>query len=143
MLSDEVQYVWRKKKSWVFVGFLLMRYLPMVYTVWFVITNHDQSYTYEMCNKTAFLECLIVVLCTLIAQTILNLRIYALTMKNRIVLGFFACITIPQLALGLSLTVIATKIPVLPYRPTASIPHMPLVPAPQDRNNLHRNLSHL
>jgi len=111
MLSDEVQYVWKKKKSWVFVGFLLIRYMPMVYTVWFVITNHDQLYTYEMCSRTAFLEVLVVVFCTLIAQTMLNLRIYALTMKNKIVSGFFACITISQLALGLSLTVKVANTP--------------------------------
>jgi len=63
----------------------------------------------QMCSRTAFLHNLIIVLCTLIAQAILNLRIYALTMKSKIVSGFFACITIPHLALGLSITVAVAK----------------------------------
>jgi len=64
-----------------------------------------------MCNKTKFLPIMFFVWCTLIAQTILTTRIYAVTMKNTMITAVFVCITVPQLALGIYQTTLAAKAP--------------------------------
>jgi len=88
-LPDEVRYAWNGKKSWVFVIFILNRYMSMAYMIWLVAADMSWAYTDEMCDKTAFIEMLSFLWSTLIAQIILTARIYAITMKNPIVTGVF------------------------------------------------------
>lgn len=116
-LPDEVQYAWKGKRSWVFAIFLLNRYLPMVFTIWVLVADYSWGYTYEMCSKTAFLKILCVILCTLIAQIILNARLYAITMRSKIITGFFVALTIPQFGLGLYLATLAANTPAEQFPP--------------------------
>lgn len=95
----------------------------------------SSSFDTGRCTKTAFIEIGFFVWCTLTAQIVLNTRcgiippltcailhlipylltglrrIYAITMKNTIITGFFVCITVPQLALGIYLTTLAANTP--------------------------------
>ncbi|KAF9791191.1 hypothetical protein BJ322DRAFT_433932 [Thelephora terrestris] len=91
--SDEVQYVWKGRKSWVFVIFILNRYIPMAF----------------MICKTNVLENLLCTWCTVIAQVVLNSRIHALAMKKWVVTGFFSCITLAQFALGICMMVLVSS----------------------------------
>jgi len=69
------------------------------------------------CSKTAFIEMLFFVWCTLIAQIILTMRIYAITTKNVIVTGVFVCITITQFAFGIYVTSVTARVPAQPLPP--------------------------
>lgn len=105
-LGDEVQYAWKGKKSWVFVVFILNRYLSVIHVVWFAVVNHSWAYTQEMCNKTVFIEVLFFVWCTLAAQITLNGRLHAITLGNTFVTSLFFCIMISQLVLGVCVVVL-------------------------------------
>ncbi|KAF9783524.1 hypothetical protein BJ322DRAFT_1071526 [Thelephora terrestris] len=100
-LQDELRYIWKGKKSWAFGVFFVNRYLPMAYAIWIIASNLLWDYTYEMCARTAFVEVLFFVWCTLIAQVVLSARLYAITIKNKIIAGLLLCIIIPQFLLGI------------------------------------------
>ncbi|KAF9780567.1 hypothetical protein BJ322DRAFT_1112556 [Thelephora terrestris] len=106
-LKDEVRYAWKGEKSWASAIFFMNRYLPIVYAIWATVSNFSWNYTHE----SAFIGVLFFVWCTFIAQIVLNLRLYAITMKSLIVTGFFACITASQFVLGLYLTNLTAKAP--------------------------------
>ncbi|KAF9780549.1 hypothetical protein BJ322DRAFT_1112540 [Thelephora terrestris] len=119
-LRDEVRYAWKGEKSWASAIFFLVRIVdpPRASSISELIPHIEQVYTdclrnmgYCVCNKSAFIEILFFVWCTLIAQIVLNLRLYAITMKSVIVTGFFACITASQLALGIYWTNLAANAP--------------------------------
>ncbi|KAF9791190.1 hypothetical protein BJ322DRAFT_1017745 [Thelephora terrestris] len=87
-LADEVRYAWKGKKSYAFAIFIL------------VSTDAVHDMGYYLCKKKLVVDTFFLIWCTLIAQIILNMRIYAITMRNRVITGFFSCITVSQLVLG-------------------------------------------
>jgi len=79
--------------------------LPIGYQIWLLYSVPNFNTMHErLCAKTAFLQVLVTVETTLLAQVVLTLRIYAVTSKNRIITSFLCVITISQLILGLHLT---------------------------------------
>jgi len=98
--SDEVKYIWRGRKTWMFYVFLANRYFPVVYVIWSRLYL-DLDYNEELCNKVSIIGAAFVVWCTLIAQILLTTRIYALTCQNRLVAMCFAFITLVQFIVGL------------------------------------------
>ncbi|KAF9789646.1 hypothetical protein BJ322DRAFT_549689 [Thelephora terrestris] len=110
-LPDEIRYAWRGRKPWTFYPFLLNRYLPVLYEIWVVFVVWWPGLTDEVCNHTAWMDIAIFVFLTLMAQMFLTLRIYALTMKNKMIMAFFSGVTISQLALGIYLTFLGATNP--------------------------------
>ncbi|KAF9644192.1 hypothetical protein BDM02DRAFT_3190826 [Thelephora ganbajun] len=104
-LADEIKYVWSGRKSWMFFLFVANRYFPMMYQFWLLAFRIFQ----RRCDKTAFLSIFTFVVCTLIAQVVLTVRIYAVTRKSIPIATGFAVITASQLALGLYLVTFAAK----------------------------------
>jgi len=107
--SDEVQYVWKGRKSWVFVIFILNRYIPMAFMIWYIVQISSWNSPHNTCSKTNVLENLLCTWCTVIAQVVLNSRIHALAMKKWIITGFFSCITLAQFALGICMMVLVSS----------------------------------
>lgn len=101
-LADEVKYVWPEKKSFAFWLFMVNRYFPMTYQLWqFGVSYSPLSrLDAEICNKTAFYPILSFTSCTILAQAVLTLRMYAVTMKNIPIVVGFSLITAGQFALG-------------------------------------------
>ncbi|KAF9786792.1 hypothetical protein BJ322DRAFT_1106900 [Thelephora terrestris] len=117
-LPDEVMYVWCERKSWTFWVFMLNRYFPMTWQFWrFVVSYAPQSRVVmedtisiiQICDRTSFYAIVVLVVCTLLAQTVMTARIYALTMKNIPIATGFALITVAQLVFGIYLTIITAK----------------------------------
>jgi len=118
-LPDEIQYAWRGKKPWIFYIFLVNRYIPILYEIWIFIVVWWPGFTYKICNHTAWIEIAIFVFLTLTAQIFLTVRIYAITLKNKMVGAFFCGVTIPQFALGIYFILLgasnpATVMPAIP-----------------------------
>jgi len=86
----------------------------MVYGVWTMIVDYLPNYTEELCSHTAILQPLFFIWSTLSAQIFLMLRIYALSGKNKIMLGGFASLTIIQALTGILLTAIPPSSIVIP-----------------------------
>ncbi|KAF9645077.1 hypothetical protein BDM02DRAFT_3190024 [Thelephora ganbajun] len=132
-LPDEIQYAWKGKKTWIFYLFLLNRYVPILYEIWILVVVWWPGFTHEVCmhfdflihhnatltflptpfscNHTAWIEIAIFVFLTLVAQIFLTVRIYALTLKNKVIAAFFCGVTIPQLALGIYLVTLGATNP--------------------------------
>ncbi|KAF9790362.1 hypothetical protein BJ322DRAFT_1104022 [Thelephora terrestris] len=114
-LQDEIQYVWKGAKSWVFFLFLINRYMPMIYTIWAFVALDYPPYTEKLktlsCDKILIVEFTYLVLVTLLAQIFFVARLYALAGENRKVLVVFAFLAVAQLTLGVVLIVLARNAP--------------------------------
>lgn len=108
-LADEIKYAWSRKKSWIFWIFIVNRYFPMTWQFWqFALSYGSRSQTIaEVCGKTVFYSAFVFAVCTLLAQVVLTVRIYAVTMKNLPIAVGFAIITACQLVLGMYVVVLA------------------------------------
>ncbi|KAF9645360.1 hypothetical protein BDM02DRAFT_586096 [Thelephora ganbajun] len=70
---------------------------------------HSGSVTVKRCNHTAFIHMLICVVFTLMVQVLLTVRVYAITMKHRVITGFFLIATVFQSGLGIFMTYLAAR----------------------------------
>jgi len=121
-LADEVKYIWSGKKSWIFWLFVVNRYFPITYQIWLLELAYslNPDFNARACEKSAWYPIFAFVICTLLAQVVLTVRIYAVASKNIPVTIAFATITISQLALGIRITVVAARegaqiLPPLPF----------------------------
>lgn len=118
-LADEVKYAWSGSKSWTFWLFLFNRYFPMTYQFWLLATSFGSYSNTKLCDKTSWYPLFMFTICTLLAQVVLTLRVYAVTMGNIPIVCGFSVITVAQLAIGIWMTVLAALkgaevIPVIP-----------------------------
>jgi len=102
-LADEIEYIWRRKKSWIFWLFIINRYFPMTWQFWqFDVAYGPQTqHDITACERTTWLPLVVFATCTLIAQVVLTTRIYAITMKNIPIVTGFAVITASQVVLAI------------------------------------------
>jgi len=107
-LSDEIQCAWNGR-NFVFFLFLFNRYAPIIYQLWSLLATFWDGYTQEMCDDSAFIHMLVCVASTLVVQLVLTIRIYAVTMKHRLVTGMFAVAAILQFGLGIFMTYLAAR----------------------------------
>jgi len=82
--------------------------MPLGYQVWLLTVHYGLPFSQRLCNSTALASIIVYVACTLIAQLVMTLRIYAITMKDRTVTACFVVIMIAQFALGVYFTVLTT-----------------------------------
>jgi len=108
-LADEIKYAWAREKSWTFWLFIVNRYFPMTYQIWLLASSYGPHFNTTICEKTAWYSIFAFITCTLLAQTVLTLRIYAVTVKNIPIAVSFAVITASQLVLGMWLVVLAAR----------------------------------
>jgi len=104
-LKDEVEYAWRTKNMLLFILFLITRYLPVPFLIWIVTSSWSPRYTAELCKRTVFLEVVYFTLVTLAAHTVLSLRVYAVTGRNRWIAGGLYALTTLQFVVGVYLCV--------------------------------------
>lgn len=107
-IADEVKYAWCGRRSWGFWLFLVNRYFPITFQLWVIWMAFfpDSS---NMCDETAWYPAFTHFGCTLLAQVVLTMKIYAMTMKNVPVTTGFAIISGVQLVLGIYLTVLVSQ----------------------------------
>ncbi|KAF9781004.1 hypothetical protein BJ322DRAFT_1112396 [Thelephora terrestris] len=121
-LADEIEFVWSGKKSWMFCLFvakLQNRYFPMAWQFWWAAMSYGpQSEHYakvslvqldSACNKTAVYTVPMFVFCTILAQVVLTVRIYAVTLKNIPITIGLVIVTICQLVPGLWITILSAR----------------------------------
>jgi len=133
-LEDEVKYAWSGKKSWTFWLFIVNRYFPMTFQFWLVATSFGSYSDTRLCHKTSWYPLFMFAICTLLAQVVLTLRIYAVTMKNIPIVVGFAIITVSQFAVGMWMLIRAAlkgeevipPIPLDAYHLCIFIRHRPL-----------------
>jgi len=108
-LADEIKYIWIGKQSWIFWLFFFNRYFPMTWQLWRLGVEYSpqSQLDTEICHKTAWYSLIVFVLCTLVAQVVLTIRIYAVTMKNGFIVMAFAVITTSQFVLGMCAIILA------------------------------------
>jgi len=119
-LEDEIKYAWSGPKSWTFWLFITNRYFPMTYQFWLLATCYSPYFSQKLCDRTAWYPLFVFAVCTMIAQIVLTLRIYAVTKKNIPIAIWFAIITASEFVLGAWVMVLAgrkgaQKFPSIPF----------------------------
>jgi len=121
-LADEIKYFWSGKKQWTFWLFLFNRYFPMTYQLWQLAVSYSPHFDQKVCDKTVWYSILTFVVCTLLAQTVLTLRIYAVTLGSVPVTIVLGVITVGQFLLGIYVTISGAEAGAQP------LPQVPLDP---------------
>jgi hypothetical protein len=108
--SDEVQYAWQGKKTWVSLLFFMNRYLPIAYKIWdlcntgqylatqLVTWDTEQIMTY--CAVATFTENSYLVLVTMFSQLFLAVRVYAVRGRSKASFAILATLTLLQFTYG-------------------------------------------
>ncbi|KAJ7611150.1 hypothetical protein B0H17DRAFT_721077 [Mycena rosella] len=120
-LGDEVDYVWKARKTPMFYIFLMNRYCPMAFCIitfiYFSILELRSN-----CNRFAIVEWLQTLLIVVPAEVVLILRIYALTKRNSYLSGFLVSLILVE-------CVIVFYAMSLPGTNNAlTLPHVPIDP---------------
>jgi len=100
-LDDEIDYMWKKRRSWTFYVFLLNRYSLAVFIAWQQTAFQWLGYTQQMCDRTAKLEGFYLVFAFTMAQGFLATRMYVLTARKGPVLWTFSVLTAACIGMGL------------------------------------------
>jgi len=91
----------------------------MGFQFWLLGLSYGPRFSTQICKKTAFISIFAFVVCTIFAQVVLTLRVYAVTRKNIPIVTGFVVITTSQLALGMCLVALAAgksqPLPPIPY----------------------------
>ncbi|KAJ7637242.1 hypothetical protein DFH06DRAFT_1219192 [Mycena polygramma] len=98
-LVDEVECVWKGKKSSMFYLFLMNRYCPMAFSVITLFAYVSPLWTYDVsaiCNRFAIVEWLQTLLIVVPAEVVLLLRVSALTNKNKYLFTLLVSIIIAE-----------------------------------------------
>jgi len=102
-LGDEIKYAWSGRRSWVFALFIANRYAPVLNLVWSSVLTH--SYTKPLCQATKWMAILHPTIVTVLAQITVTLRIYAVTEKNKWLVGALSVLIASQFCCGVFSTV--------------------------------------
>jgi len=100
-LDDEINYIWKKRRSWAFYAFLLNRYSLPAFVLWQQIAFRWEGYSQKMCDRTAWLEGFYLVFVFTMAQGFLATRVYVLTARKKLALWTFSALILACVGMGL------------------------------------------
>ncbi|KAJ7487853.1 hypothetical protein FB451DRAFT_1225710 [Mycena latifolia] len=96
-LGDEVNYVWKAKKTPMFYLFLMNRYCPMAFCIITLFAYTSPLWNLEViCNRFSIVEWLQTLLIVVPAEVVLLLRVYALTNRNKYLMGFLTSVILVE-----------------------------------------------
>ncbi|KAJ7727765.1 hypothetical protein B0H16DRAFT_1590148 [Mycena metata] len=95
-LADEVECIWKGKKTTIFYLFIINRYCPMAFCIITLFAYASPFWTYEICNRFAIVEWLQTLLIVVPAEMVLLLRVFALTSRNKYLFAFLTSIIIVE-----------------------------------------------
>ncbi|KAJ7135876.1 hypothetical protein C8R44DRAFT_869577 [Mycena epipterygia] len=102
-LGDEVECIWKGRKTAMFYIFLMNRYCPMAFCIITLFANFSPLWNFEIladfaqiCNRFAIVEWLQTLLIVVPAEVVLLLRVYALTNRNKHLLGLLVSIVLAE-----------------------------------------------
>ncbi|KAF9647054.1 hypothetical protein BDM02DRAFT_2823812 [Thelephora ganbajun] len=106
-LPDEVQYMWKGEKRWMFYIFLVNRYAPFISQTWGIVVQSvisaDVFFAHSLCRESTTMKALSFVISTLVAQIVIGTRAYALSEFNRKLLAVLLSIGTIYLVLAIVL----------------------------------------
>jgi len=100
-LDDEINYVWKKQKSWSFYAFILNRYSLLLFVLWQQIASQWLGYTQQICDRSFRIDGLYLVFVFTMAQGFLSTRVYALAARKKLVLWIFFALIVACVGMGL------------------------------------------
>lgn len=92
----EVDEIWWGRKTPIFYLYLSNRYCPMAFCVVTLFAYFSSLWTFEICNRFAIVEWIQTLLVVIPAETILVYRSYALSNRNKFIIGFLIAIMTSQ-----------------------------------------------
>jgi len=117
--NDEIRYVWRGRKTWIFYLYMSNRILLIVYQFWqiYYISNPRNSET--VCLTGYYVQVLLIMFFLFSSDIFITLRIYAITSGKKIFAIYFGTLALTRLTVALATSFL--KSPVI-----ANFPPLPI-----------------
>lgn len=108
--TDEIEYAWKGKKSFVFALFLMNRYCPMAFVIITMFAYFSPLWTLEICRRFVIVEWVQTLLIVIPAELILLLRLNALLNGSRLLAAVLLSIILAQIGIVVAAMVIRDNI---------------------------------
>ncbi|KAJ7048529.1 hypothetical protein C8F01DRAFT_93223 [Mycena amicta] len=95
-LADEVELIWKSKKTSMFYIFFMNRYCPMAFCIITLFAYSSPLWNEKVCNQFAIVEWLQTLLIVVPAEIVLVVRVFALTNRNQFICAFLAAIVVAE-----------------------------------------------
>ncbi|KDR72674.1 hypothetical protein GALMADRAFT_252852 [Galerina marginata CBS 339.88] len=95
-IGKEVQEIWRGGRSPIFYLYVVNRYCPMAFCIITLSAYFSSLWTAEVCNRFAIVKWFQTLLIVIPAESVLVMRTFALTNRNRFWVAFLGSIMIVQ-----------------------------------------------
>jgi len=99
-IGDEVEFAWKGRKSWLFSIYVLNRYATMGLVLFYWIRPRDNLGTHDTCFRTVIVDQVFLVCITLFSQLFMTLKVYAVSMKNKLLTAALTLLMTSQLMFG-------------------------------------------
>ncbi|KAF9646546.1 hypothetical protein BDM02DRAFT_3188752 [Thelephora ganbajun] len=122
--NDEIRYVWRGRKTWIFYLYMLNRTLLIAYQFWEIYytvnqrnskvnpTDHvspdEKLWSYAdaalllRCLAGYYVQVLLIMFFLFSSDIFITLRVYAITFKNKMLVVYFGTLALARLAMSLA-----------------------------------------
>lgn len=100
--NDEIRYVWRGRKTWISYLYMLNRVLLIAYQFWEIYYTSNRKNSKTMCLASYYVQVLLVVFFLLSSDIFITLRIYAISLGNKILVAYFGTMALARLSLSLA-----------------------------------------
>jgi len=102
MFDDEIRYVWRGRKTWIFYLYTLNRILFTGYQFWEIYYTSSPRNSRIVCLAGYYAQVVLIVFFLFSSDVFITLRIYAISSKNKILLAYLGALVLARTAMALA-----------------------------------------
>lgn len=100
--NDEIRYVWRGRKTWISYLYMLNRILLIAYQSWEIYYTSNPKNSKTVCLAGYYVQVVLIVFFLLSSDIFITLRIYAISLGNRMLVAYFGTMALARLTLSLA-----------------------------------------
>jgi len=101
MFNDEIRYVWRGRKTWIFYLYILNRALLIAYQSWEIYYTSGPRNSKAVCLASYYFQVVLIMFFLFSSDIFIALRIYAITFRNKILATYFVALAVARLTVVL------------------------------------------
>jgi len=101
ILDDEIRYIWRGRKSWIFYLYVQNRILLVGYQLWQIYFLSSPRKSETLCRVSYNVQVISFMIFLLSSDTFIVLRVYAITFRNKRLAVYFGTLILARFTIGL------------------------------------------
>jgi len=102
MFDDEIRYVWRGRKTWIFYLYTLNRILFTGYQFWEIYYASSPSHSKTECLAAYYVQVVLIVFFLFSSDIFITLRVYAITFRNKAFVVYFGTLALTRFVVSLA-----------------------------------------